>query len=161
MQHPTLPDHQLIAVACDDDYFFGVLHSRPHELWALRMGTWLGVGNDPRYTPTTTFETFPFPWPPAQEPTGDARVEAIAAAVRELVQRRDRWLNPEGTDEAELKRRTLTNLYNQQPAWLEMAHRRLDEAVLDAYGWPYDVSDDEILERLLTLNLARFSAKGP
>ena len=57
--------------------------------------------------------------------------------------------------EAELQRRTLTNLYNQRPTWLELAHRKLDEAVLDAYGWPHDVSDEEILARLLALNLAR------
>ena len=55
------PDHQLIAIARDDDTTFGILHSRFHEAWSLRLGTWLGVGNDPRYTPTTTFETFPFP----------------------------------------------------------------------------------------------------
>lgn len=61
--HPTTPDHQLIVFARDDDYFFGVLHSRAHEVWSLRMGTWLGKGNDPRYTPTTTFETFPLPRP--------------------------------------------------------------------------------------------------
>jgi hypothetical protein len=113
-----------------DDYFFGVLHSRPHELWALRMGTWLGVGNDPRYTPTATFETFPFPWPPGKEPAGDPRVEAIAEAARDLVEKRDRWLNPEGASEAELKKRTLTNLYNQRPTWLDLAHQRLDRAVL-------------------------------
>jgi hypothetical protein len=57
--------------------------------------------------------------------------------------------------ESELKKRTLTNLYNARPSWLEIAHRRLDEAVLDAYGWPHDLSDDEILARLLELNLAR------
>jgi len=77
----TMPDHQLIVIARDDDYFFGVLHSRAHELWSLRMGTWLGVGNDPRYTPTTTFETFPFPWPPGTGPTADPRVSAIANAA--------------------------------------------------------------------------------
>ena len=54
----------IIVIARDDDYFFGVLHSKLHEAWSLRMGTWLGKGNDPRYTPTTTFETFPFPWSP-------------------------------------------------------------------------------------------------
>jgi type II restriction/modification system DNA methylase subunit YeeA len=151
----VLADHQLIVFAREDDYFFGVLHAKPHELWALRMGTWLGVGNDPRYTPTTTFETFPFPWPPGCEPAGDPRVEAIAQAARELVEQRDRWLNPEGTGEAELKRRTLTNLYNERPTWLDLAHRRLDRAVLDAYGWPHDLPDDEILARLLTLNLER------
>ena len=55
------PDHQLIIIARDDDTTFGILHSRFHEVWSLRMGTWLGKGNDPRYTPTTTFETFPLP----------------------------------------------------------------------------------------------------
>ena len=55
------PDHQLIVIARDDDTTFGILHSRFHEVWSLRMGTWLGKGNDPRYTPTTTFETFPLP----------------------------------------------------------------------------------------------------
>ena len=55
------PDQQLIVVARDDDTTFGILHSRFHETWSLRRGTWQGKGNDPRYTPTTTFETFPFP----------------------------------------------------------------------------------------------------
>ena len=62
------PDHQLIAIARDDDTTFGILHSRFHEIWSLRLGTWLGKGNDPRYTPTTTFETFPFP--PGLAPDG-------------------------------------------------------------------------------------------
>ncbi len=83
------------------------------------------------------------------------RVEAIAEAARELVEKRDRWLNPEGASEAELKKRTLTNLYNERPTWLQMAHRKLDAAVLDAYGWPRDLSDDDILARLLALNLQR------
>jgi type II restriction/modification system DNA methylase subunit YeeA len=92
----VLPDQALIAFARDDDYFFGVLHSRIHELWALRTGTFLGVGNDPRYTPTTCFETFPLPWPPAEEPAGDDRVEAIAEAARRLDELRRNWLDPEG-----------------------------------------------------------------
>src|SRR5688572_3419786 len=54
-----------------------------------------------------------------------------------------------------LARRTLTNLYNERPAWLDLAHRRLDEAVFAAYGWAVDLSDDELLARLLELNLAR------
>jgi len=56
---PTLADSATIVVARDDDTTLGILHSRFHELWALGLGTWLGVGNDPRYTPSTTFETFP------------------------------------------------------------------------------------------------------
>ncbi len=51
--------------------------------------------------------------------------------------------------------RTLTNLYNQRPTWFDLAHRRLDEAVLAAYGWPADISDEQLLERLLALNLER------
>lgn len=151
----VLANDSTIVLATDDDYFFGVLHSRPHEQWSLRLGTAIGVGNDPRYTPTTTFETFPFPWPPRQEPADDPRVAAIATAAHDLVEQRDRWLNAEGVTEAELKKRTLTNLYNQRPTWLDLAHRRLDDAVLDAYGWPRDIGDEELLERLLALNLER------
>lgn len=76
------------------------------------------------------------------------------------VEQRDRWLNPEGASEAELKKRTLTNLYNARPIWLQIAHKRLDDAVLDAYGWPRDLGDDEILARLLALNLERAASQG-
>jgi len=94
------------------------------------------------------------------EPVDDPRVQAIAAAVKDLVTKRDRWLNPEGASEAELKKRTLTNLYNQRPTWLDLAHKTLDDAVLDAYGWPHDLPDDQILERLLALNLERARTEG-
>lgn len=150
-----VPDHQLIVFARDDDYFFGVLHSKAHELWALRLGT--SLEDRPRYTPTTCFETFPFPWAPGTEPAedADARVAAIAEAARALVAKRDAWLNPPGASEAELKKRTLTALYNQRPTWLAQAHARLDRAVFDAYGWGDALSDEDILERLLALNLER------
>jgi hypothetical protein len=62
---------------------------------------------------------------------------------------------PKPEHAAELKKRTLTNLYNQRPAWLDQAHRALDEAVAAAYGWPADLSDDEVLRRLLALNRER------
>ncbi len=90
----VLPDSATVAIARDDDYFFGVLHSRLHEVWSLRMGTWLGKGNDPRYTPTTTFETFPFPWPPGQEDKSRLAHAAISAAAKQLHEERDAWLNP-------------------------------------------------------------------
>ena len=160
----VLPDITLSVIAREDDYFFGVLQSRAHELWTLRMCTWMGVGNDPRYTPTTTFETYPFPWPPGKEPQGAPRVEAIAEAARELVRLRDEWLNPSPGEllngGVKLKDRTLTNLYNKRPDWLAEAHRRLDAAVFDAYGWPHDLSDDDILARLLALNLERAAGQG-
>jgi hypothetical protein len=82
-------------------------------------------------------------------------VQAIAQAAKELVEQRDRWLNAEGLSEAEKKKRTLTNLYNQHPTWLDLAHKRLDQAVFAAYGWNPGLSDEEILEKLLALNLER------
>ena len=180
-----LPDVQVYTVDHSDNTSFGILHSRYHELWALRLGTSLGVGNDPRYTPTTTFETFPFPegLTPNLAPAdyNNAANAEIATASQTLNQLRDNWLNPaEWVDwvqtpeeekagyplrpvskaghEAELKKRTLTNLYNARPAWLDNAHKTLDTAVAKAYGWsdytPH-MPDDEILRRLLALNLAR------
>ncbi|MET8229070.1 DNA methyltransferase [Micromonospora sp. NPDC005298] len=142
----TLPDSQLIVFARDDDYFFGVLHSRPHEVWGLRLGTQLETR--PRYTPTTTFEKFPMPQPTA------AVAKEIAAAGQELNRLREGWLNPPGAEDAILRRRTLTNLYNERPTWLDQAHARLDAAVYAAYEWPYPLSEDEILSRLVDLNLS-------
>jgi type II restriction/modification system DNA methylase subunit YeeA len=167
----TLPDSAVIAIVRDDDYFFGVLHSKLHEIWALKQGT--SLEDRPRYTPTSTFETFPFPYPPGAEKPNDPRVQAIASAAKELVEQRDRWLqtsevSPE--DSKSLKpskktsevsttaKRTLTNLYNQRPTWLELSHKKLDDAVFAAYGWENTLSDEEILERLLALNLERHSS---
>ena len=172
------PDSQLIVIARDDDTTFGILHSRFHELWSLRLCTWLGKGNDPRYTPSTTFETFPFPAGltpdvPATDYERDPHAVAIAEASRRLVELRDRWLNPlewvERVDEPvpgyprrpvprdetaakALKKRTLTNLYNARPQWLLDAHAALDTAVAAAYGWPTDITDDDALRELLALN---------
>ena len=91
------PDHQLIVVARDDDTTFGILHSRFHEAWSLRLGT--SLEDRPRYTPTTTFETFPFPdglTPnvPATDYIEDPRGIVIAETARQLVDLRNRWLNP-------------------------------------------------------------------
>jgi type II restriction/modification system DNA methylase subunit YeeA len=159
----TLADHKLFAFARDDDYFFGVLHSRIHELWSLANKSTHGDGSDggrPVYNNTICFETFPLPWPPGKEPWGDALVEAIADAARELDQLRNGWLNPGPVDghelpESELKKRTLTNLYNERPTWLANAHRKLDEAVFAAYGWEPDMGDGDVLGKLLALNFGR------
>jgi hypothetical protein len=139
----------------------------------------------PRLAPldptSTTFETFPFPWPPGQEPTDHPAFLAISAAAKQLHEERDAWLNPPGLSEKALQRRTLTNLYNallvfrgEPPAEgkrhpkivpeagdfaprLDELHRALDRAVCDAYDWEYEVLDDEeeILRRRLALNLER------
>jgi type II restriction/modification system DNA methylase subunit YeeA len=146
-QH-VLPDHALIVFARADDYFFGVLHSRPHEVWALTLGTRLETR--PRYTPTTCFETFPFPKPtPSQE-------QAIAEAARALEAERQNWLGDRSD-----KKRTLTALYNQRPTWLIDAHAKLDTAVCAAYGWDPSIDNDEILRELLGLNALRSTPLSP
>ena len=183
----TLPDSATSVIARSDDTTFGILHSRFHELWSLRLGT--SLEDRPRYTPTTCFETFPFPagLTPRDTAVGAPSgplAERIAAAARRLNELRENWLNPaewvdwvrtteeEKADfpprpvakpghEAELKKRTLTNLYNARPAWLDLAHRELDAAVAAAYGWADytpELPDDEILRRLLALNLQRAAA---
>jgi hypothetical protein len=212
---PVLPDSKVIAIAFADDFRFGVLHSRIHELWTLATCGWHGKGNDATYNPTECFETFPFP---RQTPAQEA---AIAAAAKELNESRERWLNPpEWTVEkilefpgsitgpwaryvdcggkrsatplspaparqsavaatalpaqskiglvryprlvpkdadcaAKLKKRTLTKLYNERPTWLIYAHKNLNAAVAAAYGFPADLTDEAILEKLLALNLVR------
>ena len=181
---PTLPDSRLFAIARDDFTSFGILHSHFHELWSLATCSWHGVGNDPTYNNRSCFETFPFPEGltpaiPASDYADDARAAAIAEAAAELNRLREAWLNPPDLvrtepevdpgypdrilprDEAAakvLKSRTLTNLYNQRPAWLDMAHRRLDAAAAAAYGWPADLTDEDILARLFALNQEPASA---
>jgi hypothetical protein len=175
------PDTKLMVIARDDDTTFGILHSRFHETWALRTGAWHGVGNDPRYTPSTTFDTFPFPEGltpdiPAAAHADDPRAKAIAAAAKNLDTLREAWLNPPDLVRREpevvpgfpdrllprdaeaakvLAKRTLTNLYNARPRWLADAHAALDAAVAAAYGWPADISEDDALAALLALNLSR------
>lgn len=175
-----LPDSRLVVVAREDDVAFGILHSRFHETWSLKLGGWHGVGNDPQYTPSLGFETFPFPMglEPDREPGSydNPHAEKIGAAAKRLNELRENWLNPSNLikrlpevvpgypeqivpmDDAaaqELRSRTLTNLYNLNPPWLKNAHAELDNAVAAAYGWTSDITDDEVLKRLLALNLER------
>ncbi|MFW2830909.1 class I SAM-dependent DNA methyltransferase [Sphingomonas sp. ID0503] len=187
----VLPDKNLIVIPRDDDTSFGLLHNRIHELWSLRKGS--DLQDRPRYTHTSVFATFPFPEGltpniPAADYADDPRAQAIAAAARRLNELRENWLNPadlvvrvpevvpgypdrilpKDEDAAkELKKRTLTNLYNARPQWLANAHAALDQAVADAYGWGDDwragvaanpaqgLPDDEILARLFRLNQER------
>ena len=180
----VLPDQALIVFARSDDIFFGILHSHFHELWSLRMGT--SLEDRPRYTPTTCFETFPFPEgaTPNLKPEQYTNFHAaeIAAAAQRLNELRENWLNPAEWVEhvpavvpgypervipkpeyaKAIRERTLTNLYNKRAKhevqWLEDAHRALDAAVARAYGWDdYTpaMPDEEILRRLLALNLQR------
>jgi len=150
LEAEVLADSALVVIAREDDYTFGVLHSRVHELWARGMGTQVReVESGFRYTPTTTFETFPFP-----DSTEEQR-DAVAAAARRLNELRGGWLNPAGASDEELELRTLTKLYNAMPSWLRDAHTALDHAVLAAYDWPLDIPDADLLACLLDLNLER------
>lgn len=158
-----LPDQGLVAIASDDAYLLGVLSSRIHVTWALAAGGRLGVGNDPRYTTTGTFEPFPFP-----DATDDQR-EAVRLLGERLDAHRAQVL-------AEHPALTLTGLYNAldavregrdlskkertdyergQVAILRETHDALDAAVAEAYGWPTDLSDQQVLVRLVALNAER------
>jgi type II restriction/modification system DNA methylase subunit YeeA len=179
----VVPDKNLVVIAKGDDTAFGIVQSRFHAAWALRLGT--SLEDRPRYTSSTTFRTFPFPEGltpnlPAVAYAADPRAVAIAEAARRLNELRETWLNPPDLVKrvpevapgypdrivpmspkaaAILKKRTLTNLYNERPAWLDNSHRDLDTAVGAAYGWPADLSEEEALARLLALNLDRAAAQ--
>ena len=176
----------VFVVAADDMTMFGLLGSRFHQTWARAQGNRLGAGNQSRYNATRTFQTFPFPEGltpdiPAAGYAEEPRAQKISAAAARLNELRENWLNPADLvvrepevvpgypdrilpkdEEAakELKKRTLTNLYNARPQWLANAHAALDEAVAEAYGWGDDwraglLTDDEILARLARLNQQR------
>ena len=181
-----LPDSRLVVIAREDDVSFGLLSSRLHQIWTFATCSWHGVGNDPTYNAQSCFETFPFPEGltpdiPAADYADDPRAIAIAEAAADLNAKREAWLNPpdlvrrepevvpgypdrllpvDDAAAAILKKRTLTNLYNARPAWLDHAHAALDAAVAAAYGWGDDfragtLTDDEILARLFALNQKR------
>jgi type II restriction/modification system DNA methylase subunit YeeA len=183
MDERVAPDNRLVVIARNDDAIFGTLSSRIHICWALAVGSTLE--DRPAYATTTCFESFPFPagLTPNLAPadySNPASTE-IAAAAHTLDKLRDNWLNPsEWTDwvrtaeeekagypmrpvaksghETDLKKRTLTNLYNASPAWLVNAHKTLDAFVAKAYGWndyTPELADEEILRRLLALNMNR------
>ncbi|NQW50222.1 MAG: class I SAM-dependent DNA methyltransferase, partial [Rhodospirillales bacterium] len=198
LHHSAFPSNLLDVVARDDDATFGILQSKFHELWALRLGT--SLEDRPRYTPSTTFETFAFPAgltprDPASDHNSDLRASRIGEAAAKLNELRENWLNPSDlvkrvpevvpgypdrllpkdlASAEQLKKRTLTNLYNERPTWLAHAHRDLDRAVAAAYGWPEVLADraqpenpdaadrkaaeEEILKRLFDLNQERAKA---
>ncbi len=165
----TLPDAMAYAIASDDGFTLGVLSSRLHVVFALSAGGKMGVGNDPRYTSDQTF--LPFPFPDCTEKQ-KAKIRALA---EELDAHRKRAQAQHGIG--------LTDLYNvlvkvragdplnakekllhdqSLVATLRQLHDDLDAAVADAYGWPWPLTDADILERVVALNAARAAeeAKG-
>lgn len=173
LDRTILPDNKLVAVALADAFGLGVLSSRIHCTWALRAGGWLGVGNDPVYVKSRCFDPFPFP------DAGAGQRARIAAVAEDLDAHRKDVL-------ARHPHLTLTGLYNvlerlragARPDDLDAGerrifddglvlilkeyHDRLDVAVADAYGWPADLSDEDVLARLVALNRerAREEARG-
>ena len=165
------PDNKLNVIAIQDAYYLGILTSRIHVTWSLAAGGRLGMGDDPVYVKSSCFDPFPFP-ADVPEPLKD-KIRAQAEALDAL---RKRVL-------AEHEDLTLTRLYNVLEALKEgrplteaerdihdrglvtlirQHHDAIDALVAEAYGWPADLSDEEVLTRLVALNKARATeeAKG-
>ncbi|MEQ8836601.1 MAG: hypothetical protein RID07_07335, partial [Lacipirellulaceae bacterium] len=163
LDESILPDNMLVNVATDDAHILGVLSSRIHVTWALAAGGRLGVGNDPRYNKTVCFETFPFP--DATEPQ-KARIRELGEQL-DAHRKRQQELHPKLTmtgmynvleklrSDEELTEKEKTIHEQGLVSVLRQIHDDLDAAVADAYGWPVDLSDEEILERLVALNHER------
>ncbi|WP_174366121.1 class I SAM-dependent DNA methyltransferase [Deinococcus sp. JMULE3] len=159
----VVPSDLVTVIASDQDYMFGVLNSGIHVAWATRLGT--SLEDRPRYTPTTTFETFPFPQPSPE------RREKIEAAARYLEQARAYLHGKDAPGRKGGVKLGLTDMYNLLTEYrvtrveavaglstLADAHEMLDQAVAAAYGWDWPLSEDDVLARLLALNLERAAA---
>lgn len=159
----VVPDNKLVNIALTDAFYLGVLSSSIHIVWALATGSRLGVGNDPVYVKGLCFESFPFP-----DPSKEQQI-----LIRELADKLDNHRKQQQTKYPKL---TLTNMYNvlekvraeeflndqEQTiheqglvSILKQLHEELDNAVFDAYGWETTLSDEEILQRLVDLNIER------
>jgi hypothetical protein len=132
--------------------------------------TWNKLGGSPPIHAIIDFRNIPISY------AKDPRAMHISGAAIRLNELRNNWLNPSelvdllpeivagypdrvmpknDVASEELAKRTLTNLYNANPTWLQHAHREMNEAVAAAYGWEWPLSDEEILKRLFTLNQER------
>src|SRR3546814_384701 len=165
------PDNKLNVIAIQDAYFLGILTSRIHVAWSLAAGGRLGMGDDPVYVKSTCFDPFPFPADVPKPLQGNIRDQAEALdALRKRVLESHQDL-------------TLTRLYNVLEALKEgrplteaerdihdrglvtlicQHHDTIDALVAEAYGWPANLSDEEVLTRLVALNKERAAeeAKG-
>lgn len=159
----TVPDHKLYAVCLDEWWAFGLLQSGAHSTWGLASGGRMGVGNDPTYNNTRCFLPFPFP-------------DLTAAHRARLNDLGERLHTFRDAAKARNPKLTLTTQYNLLAALregrkltkkeqglhaalgtsqLRDLHDALDAAVAEAYGWPTDLDDQQILARLVELNRAR------
>lgn len=156
-------DDKCVVIADDRSWVLGVLSSWAHVAYATRVGGWLGMGNDSVYVKTKTFDPFPFPdtTPGQRQIIGDLAEELDATRKEVLAEHgdltltglynlRDKLVKREAfTDaEADQRRRCRVDIIAE-------LHDRIDAAVNDAYGWPRDLSDEEIVTRLVALNAQR------
>ena len=139
----TCPSDLVNVFAFNDDYSMGILLSKAHDAWAWAQSSTLETRL--RYTPTTVFETFPWP-----DPVSDDQRQDVASAASELYARRSELCREHQMG--------LTDLYNLMDdggfSDLAALHKKLDVAVVRAYGWPASVAQDptELVARLTALN---------
>lgn len=162
----VISESKVIVICLSDGYSLGVLSSQVHRMFSYATGGWLGVGNDHTYNHTECFDPFPFP------DATEAQKQTIGAIAEELDAHRKRVLESH-------EHLTLTGLYNVlerlkagvRPDDLDAKerrifddglvliirelHERLDAAVAQAYGWPVDLPEEEVLSRLVALNKER------
>lgn len=159
-------DDKVVLIASQDAFHLGVLSSHIHMTWALRAGGWLGVGNDAVYVKSRVFDPFPFPLvTPAQADRIRKAAEALDAHRKER-----QTLHPgvtlTDTYNVLTKLRTgatVASLDGEDRAIFDAAlvlvlrelHDEIDAAVAEAYGWPLDLADDDLLSRLVALNKVR------
>ena len=160
----TVPDTSVVAIASPDALHLGVLSSRVHRAWAMSTGGRLGVGNDPRYQHRETFR--PFPFPPCDEPNTSTSIRALGESL-DAHRNARQAAHPDVTvtglynvleklrSGAELTAKDKVIHQNGLISVLKKLHDDLDAAVLDAYGWPHDLTDEQIIERLVKLNAER------
>jgi len=176
----VLPDNMLVAIGLSDGTSLGVLSSRIHVTWALGAGGRLGIGNDPRYNKTKCFDPFPFPDLSTNSNLRDQigqiaeRLDAHRKQVQELDRKAGQQTHLTNQYNALVRARDARTggepLTDKERAFHEGAligilhtiHDELDAAVAEAYGWPVDLTDEQILENLVALNHERAEeeAKG-
>jgi hypothetical protein len=163
MSFGVVAESKIVIIASDNAYILGILSSQIHVVWSLAAGGWLGVGNDPTYNHLDCFNKFPFPTSTLEQQT----------TIRNLAENIDAHRKRQQKLHADL---TLTDMYNVLEklragialddkdkrindtglvSTLTELHTKLDAAVLNAYGWNANITEAEILERLVALNALR------
>lgn len=170
LDRSILPDNKLVALALEDAAALAILSSRYHVCWALAAGGRLGVGNDPVYAKSRCFDPFPFP---ELSHSQEARLRVLGEeldAHRKAQQAAHPKLALTAMYNVLEKLRTSEKLEGKDRATYDQGlvgilreiHDRIDAEVAAAYGWPLEITDDDVLHHLVDLNRARATeeAKG-